>query len=154
MYSTTRPLMPVSAIQSITFDKVMLVSLVSLASAVKARIVLSERAGILRGQRKDCVDESRRPPRKIPEEEVHPDKGIQGKKLPNSGETTTTWVEPPQIVVGGKMLQQIGHCQNCVAESNLVQSAASACQRKMRTPGVEPGSQAWEACMMPLHYVR
>ena len=21
----------------------------------------------------------------------------------------------------------------------------------MRTPGVEPGSQAWEACMMPLH---
>jgi hypothetical protein len=24
----------------------------------------------------------------------------------------------------------------------------------MRTPGVEPGSQAWEACMMPLHYVR
>ena len=27
------------------------------------------------------------------------------------------------------------------------------CQQ-MRTPGVEPGSQAWEACMMPLHYVR
>jgi hypothetical protein len=25
---------------------------------------------------------------------------------------------------------------------------------KLRTPGVEPGSQAWEACMMPLHYVR
>ena len=24
----------------------------------------------------------------------------------------------------------------------------------MRTPGVELGSQAWEACMMPLHYVR
>ena len=24
----------------------------------------------------------------------------------------------------------------------------------MRTPGVEPGSQAWEACMMALHYVR
>ena len=24
----------------------------------------------------------------------------------------------------------------------------------MRTPGVEPGPQAWEACMMPLHYVR
>ena len=23
----------------------------------------------------------------------------------------------------------------------------------LRTPGVEPGSQ-WEACMMPLHYVR
>ena len=27
------------------------------------------------------------------------------------------------------------------------------CQQ-MRTPGVEPGSQVWEACMMPLHYVR
>ena len=25
---------------------------------------------------------------------------------------------------------------------------------KMRLPGVEPGSQAWEACMMPLHYMR
>ena len=24
----------------------------------------------------------------------------------------------------------------------------------MRTPEVEPGSQAWEACMMPLHYMR
>ena len=24
----------------------------------------------------------------------------------------------------------------------------------LRTPGVEPGSQAWGACMMPLHYVR
>ena len=24
----------------------------------------------------------------------------------------------------------------------------------LRTPKVEPGSQAWEACMMPLHYVR
>ena len=24
----------------------------------------------------------------------------------------------------------------------------------LRTSGVEPGSQAWEACMMPLHYVR
>ena len=26
--------------------------------------------------------------------------------------------------------------------------------RLMRMPGVEPGSQAWEACMMPLHYMR
>ena len=24
----------------------------------------------------------------------------------------------------------------------------------MRMPGIEPGSQAWEACMMPLHYMR
>ena len=29
-----------------------------------------------------------------------------------------------------------------------------AFETKLRTPGVEPGSQAWEACMMPLHYVR
>ena len=27
-------------------------------------------------------------------------------------------------------------------------------EAKLRTPGVEPGSQAWEACMMPLNYVR
>ena len=27
-------------------------------------------------------------------------------------------------------------------------------QKKMRMPGVEPGSQVWEACMMPLHYMR
>ena len=24
----------------------------------------------------------------------------------------------------------------------------------VRMPGVEPGSQAWEACIMPLHYMR
>ena len=26
--------------------------------------------------------------------------------------------------------------------------------RELRMPGVEPGSQAWEACTMPLHYMR
>ena len=31
-------------------------------------------------------------------------------------------------------------------------SLANACG--MRMPGVEPGSQAWEACMIPLHYMR
>ena len=25
---------------------------------------------------------------------------------------------------------------------------------QLRMPGVEPGSQAWEACMIPLHYMR
>ena len=25
---------------------------------------------------------------------------------------------------------------------------------QMRLPGVEPGAQAWEACMLPLHYRR
>ena len=27
------------------------------------------------------------------------------------------------------------------------------CQDKMHTRGIEPRSQAWKACMMPLHYV-
>jgi hypothetical protein len=31
---------------------------------------------------------------------------------------------------------------------------ASRTMEHMRMPGVEPGSQAWEACMMPLHYMR
>ena len=26
--------------------------------------------------------------------------------------------------------------------------------KRLRTPGIESGSQAWEACMIPLHYVR
>ena len=30
----------------------------------------------------------------------------------------------------------------------------SAACKTLRKPGVEPGSQAWEACMMPLHYMR
>ena len=29
-----------------------------------------------------------------------------------------------------------------------------ATMQHMRMPGVEPGSQVWEACMMPLHYMR
>ena len=33
-------------------------------------------------------------------------------------------------------------------------SEAVAHNKKLRMPGVEPGSQAWEACMMPLHYMR
>jgi hypothetical protein len=33
-------------------------------------------------------------------------------------------------------------------------AAKYVCEESMRTPGVEPGSQAWEACMIPLHYVR
>ena len=34
------------------------------------------------------------------------------------------------------------------------QSSEAAPSQRMRMPGVEPGSQAWEACMMPLHYMR
>ena len=31
---------------------------------------------------------------------------------------------------------------------------ACACITGMHQPGIKPGSHAWEACMMPLHYVR
>ena len=44
-----------------------------------------------------------------------------------------------------------------LAQTRSAQIAAARSQRpkqKMRMPGVEPGSQAWEACMMPLHYMR
>ena len=44
-----------------------------------------------------------------------------------------------------------------LAQTRSAQMAAARRQRpkqKMRMPRVEPGSQAWEACMMPLHYMR
>ena len=37
---------------------------------------------------------------------------------------------------------------------NLPTCASFHEYKYMRMPGVEPGSQAWEACMMPLHYMR
>ena len=37
---------------------------------------------------------------------------------------------------------------NCARAPQLLQGFL------VRTPGVEPGSQAWKACMIPLHYVR
>ena len=39
--------------------------------------------------------------------------------------------------------------------SDLRQSSATTLARltKLHMPGVEPGSQAWGACMMPLHYM-
>ena len=40
------------------------------------------------------------------------------------------------------------------AEDAWLPRSALHVHEQMRTPGVEPGSQAWEACMMPLHYVR
>ena len=39
-------------------------------------------------------------------------------------------------------------------QNNMIKQVAASKHKLMRTPGVEPGSQAWEACMMPLHYVR
>ena len=41
-----------------------------------------------------------------------------------------------------------------VRAQSVCHPALSTCIEHMRTPEVEPGSQAWEACMMPLHYVR
>jgi hypothetical protein len=37
--------------------------------------------------------------------------------------------------------------------ATCVQSGSWAL-KKMRMPGIQPGSQAWQACMMPLHYMR
>ena len=41
--------------------------------------------------------------------------------------------------------------QGCSGRKRLSRGGGGS---EMRMPGVEPGSQAWEACMMPLHYVR
>ena len=38
-------------------------------------------------------------------------------------------------------------------ESSIL-AVATTRQTKLHMPGVEPGSQAWGACMMPLHYMR
>ena len=38
--------------------------------------------------------------------------------------------------------------------ANKVSQEPEGEKKLMRMPGVEPGSQAWEACMMPLHYMR
>ena len=46
---------------------------------------------------------------------------------------------------------RLTQCNDCKV---LVHSARAGNAKDMRTPGVEPGSQAWEACMIPLHYVR
>jgi hypothetical protein len=45
------------------------------------------------------------------------------------------------------MAQSIQHCGHMRSECRLG-------FEKMRMPAVEPGSQAWGACMMPLHYIR
>ena len=37
--------------------------------------------------------------------------------------------------------------------AQLIRSQSSG-KEHVRMPGVEPGSQAWEASMMPLHYMR
>ena len=36
----------------------------------------------------------------------------------------------------------------------VVLQQTDARKLEMRTPGIEPGAQAWEACMLPLHYER
>ena len=48
-----------------------------------------------------------------------------------------------------------GYCRTRQARSKTTTTDHKPNQRgTMRTPGVEPGSQAWKACMIPLHYVR
>ena len=49
--------------------------------------------------------------------------------------------------------QLFPHCPPLLACLPLA-PFATAFISNMRMPGVEPGSQAWEACMMPLHYMR
>ena len=43
---------------------------------------------------------------------------------------------------------------HCTVSRHAHQLSSNIASKDMRTPGVEPGLQAWEACMMPLHYVR
>ena len=48
-----------------------------------------------------------------------------------------------------------GYCRTRQARSKTTTTDHKPNQRgTMRTPGIEPGSQAWKACMIPLHYVR
>ena len=45
-------------------------------------------------------------------------------------------------------------CDGMDLIEQLLDSAVGRTLSKMRMPGIEPGSQAWEACMMPLHCMR
>ena len=61
----------------------------------------------------------------------------------------------PEHLVGGSERWPVAHGQYGINSSWRFQFDHEEEDRDvMRTPGVEPGSQAWEACMMPLHYVR
>ena len=56
----------------------------------------------------------------------------------------------PGSIPGGRILTL-----RCLKEVRRQTEKELCMQRqKMRMPGVEPRSQAWEACMMPLHYMR
>ena len=41
-----------------------------------------------------------------------------------------------------------------IARSNCMASFNYADEKDMRRPGIEPGSQEWESCMIPLHQRR
>ena len=45
-------------------------------------------------------------------------------------------------------------CDGMDVIEQLLDSAVGHTLSKMRMPGIEPGSQAWEACMMLLRYMR
>ena len=59
------------------------------------------------------------------------------------------------LIFAGRMLLmlQVASAMSASSMSFCVDPPFLA-KEEMRTPGVKPGSQAWEACMMPLHYVR
>ena len=47
------------------------------------------------------------------------------------------------------------HTQQCKSmQNNMIKQVAASKPKLTCTPEVEPGSQAWAACMMPLHYAR
>ena len=68
-------------------------------------------------------------------------------------------VGPGQYWGGGPPKKPLGCCQLLIffacSEGNDSRAPCQTLGRgNMRMPGVEPGSQAWEACMIPLHYMR
>ena len=47
-----------------------------------------------------------------------------------------------------------GMSGGCTVGPFRIQCIPVTCLKNMRLPGVEPGAQAWKACMLPLHYRR
>ena len=70
--------------------------------------------------------------------------------------TRVTWVKARYP----NQLDYVGSCEDESAQTLRPNSSTEGrpqvqhASKKMRTPGIEPGAQAWEACMLPLHYER
>jgi hypothetical protein len=57
------------------------------------------------------------------------------------------------------VLEEAKHSQRCnmscpLFHFNFLQVSSWKGIKKVRMPGVEPGAQAWGACMLLLHYMR